>query len=224
MPDPEDQSKPGSQKRLVYWIFIIGFMLLIPVIPFVLLGDQFESGLLDQVKEPMPAGMLVVTLILVLASDIFLPIPSSMAITYCGGVLGTFTTTLAAWVGLNLGAFLGYFLSRYLGKPFAEKMAGKKELEELSVMTQRYGPLTLIWTRALPILAEAAVLFVGATSLPFKQFWKPILAANLIVAFCYAGAGEISSQFNILPIVVVASGLFPLGIAWLIRKYHLRQS
>ena len=224
MSEPENQPEENSGKRMIYWVIIVAVVLLLPVIPFVLLGDQFESGLLDRIREPMSREMLAVTLILLLAVDIFLPVPSSMAITYCGGHLGTLLTTLSAWVGLCAGAFLGYFLARYLGRPFAEKMAGRKEMEELSHITSKYGVMTLVWTRALPILAEAAVLFVGATSLPWKTFWKPVVAANLVIAFCYSLAGSVASELNIFPVVVIASGLFPLGLAWLVRKYHRRES
>lgn len=223
MSSPDDQPEKESSRKVFLWILIIGLVLLVPVIPFLILGDQFETGLLDFIKKPMSSGRLIGVSFFLLASDIFLPVPSSMVITYSGGVLGTLTATLTGWMGLNAGAFLGYFLSRLLGRPFAEKMAGKAEIEELERLTLKYGPMTILWTRALPILAEAAVLFVGATSLPFRNFWKPIIAANLVVAFCYAAAGGISSQFDLLPLVVIASGLFPLGLAWLIRKYHLKQ-
>ena len=41
--------------------------------------------------------------------------------------------------------------------------------EKLKELWGRYGEWTLILTRAVPVLAEAAVLFAGMTAMPFRR-------------------------------------------------------
>jgi 3-dehydroquinate synthase len=47
---------------------------------------------------------------------------------------------------------------------------------------QRFGSGILVITRALPILAEAAVLLMGTVDLPWRQFLPAVMLSNLGIA------------------------------------------
>lgn len=190
----------------------------IPIVPFLWLGESFEAGLLKSLSEPSSRGVVASWVIGLLAADMFLPVPSSAVITYAGGTLGLFTGTMTAWVGLSLGAAGGFGLARLFGESIARRFSESEDVERMSRFTQRHGATALVLTRALPILAEACVLMLGAGRLSWRQFLLPMLASNLLLSLTYAACGAFFKGSNAFPVAIVASGAVPLIAAILIRR------
>ncbi|MBC7819586.1 MAG: VTT domain-containing protein [Planctomycetaceae bacterium] len=191
----------------------------IPIVPFVWLGESFEAGLLRALREPSSHGVVTGWVIGLLAADMFLPVPSSAVITYAGGVLGIFAGTMTAWVGLSLGAVGGFGLARLFGETIARRFSESEDIERMSRFTQRHGATALVLTRALPILAEACVLMLGAGRLSWRQFLLPMLASNLLLSLTYAACGAYFQDSHAFPVAIIASGAIPLIAALLIRRW-----
>lgn len=191
----------------------------IPIVPFVWLGESFETGLLRALREPSSPSVVMGWVIGLLAADMFLPVPSSAVITYAGGLLGVLAGTLTAWVGLSLGAVGGFGLARLFGESIARRFSESDDIERMSRFTQRYGATALVLTRALPILAEACVLMLGAGRLSWRQFLLPMLASNLLLSLTYAACGAYFQDSNAFPVAIIASGAVPLIAALLIRRW-----
>lgn len=177
-------------------MIIIG-VLLVPVIPFFILSgyidpwaDQLLEGTLFK-DQPVLFGLVVVALLVV---DIVLPLPSTIICTVSGGVFGGFLATIICWIGLNLSAGVGYYLSMYLGRPFAVRYTNPDRMEETADMINRMGPWALAICRALPVLAEASVLYVGLYRMKLRYFWPPILISNLLLAFAYCVLGSAAKE------------------------------
>ena len=200
---------------------LIGAFLLVPIIPFLFLGESFESQVdaFLRAQAEMSSVTHCLLVIAALAIDIFLPIPSSAISTYAGGVLGTGLATFASWIGLTAGSIVGFGLARLLGRPFAVRLAGADDVERIEQFTQRFGPLALVLTRALPILAESCVLLMGATQLSWRRFMPPVVVCNFVIALTYSACGEYFQKLDALPAAVVASGTIPLLTALAIRKW-----
>ena len=199
---------------------MLGFFLAIPIVPFILLGESFEQDVQAwiQQEQELADGMLSAAVVGVLASDIFLPIPSSSVVTYAGGTLGLWPATLLSWLGLSLGSCFGFGFSRFLGKPFAHRFADAADLQKVEAAASRYGSAILLISRPLPILAEACVLLFGTTTLTWRQFLVPVVVANLGIAVVYAACGAGFEDQKTLLIAAVVSGTLPLLIALMIRK------
>jgi len=200
---------------------LIGAFLLVPIIPFLLLGESFESQVEAFLKAQSEFSSWTHCLLVIgaLAIDIFLPIPSSAISTYAGGVLGTGLATVASWIGMTLGSVIGFGLARMMGRPFAVRLAGADDVERIEQFAQRFGPLALVLTRALPILAEACVLLMGATQLSWRRFLPAVVLCNLVISLTYSACGEYFQKMDALPAAVVASGTIPLLTALAIRKW-----
>ena len=190
----------------------------IPVVPFLWLGESFEEGLLKALREPSSPSVVSAWVIGLLAADMFLPVPSSAVITYAGGVLGVLTGTVVSWIGLSIGAIGGFGLARVFGETIARQFSESEDIERMSRFTQRHGATALVLTRALPILAEACVLMLGAGRLSWRQFLWPMLVSNLLLALTYAACGAFFQGSNAFPIAVIASGTVPLIAALVIRS------
>ena len=186
-------------------------VLAIPIVPFLLFGqEQVERQLRDWRDRPPPPLYVSAAVVALLASDIFLPIPSSAVSTLAGWQLGAVGGSLAAWAGMSLGAVIGFALARWFGQPAVAWLTRAGDLERTRQLTERFGPALLILGRGVPVLAEATVLLLGMHGLPWRKFLPPVLLANLVLAIAYAVFGEIAGQHQWLPLALGVSIALPV--------------
>ena len=169
--------------RLGVWIIVV---LAIPILPFVGFGEALErqfTGWLDATLSPSAVAMLVIGL---LAADILLPVPSSVVITFSGQILGVWGGVAASWCGMTVGAVVAFGLVRAIGRSVIQRFATADEMERVDAMAARIGILVLVLTRPVPILAEAGILFMGTTRLPWLSFLVAVGLSNFAIAALYA--------------------------------------
>lgn len=204
-------------------VLFVAAVLLIPIFPFLLLGEAFEERVAQWSRrhlagETADVGVKFGVVTGLLAADLFLPIPSSAVSTYAGGVMPLASAAAASWLGMTAGACLGFGLARGLGRPFAARRAGQDDLERMHGLAERYGPLTLVLTRPLPLLAEACVLLLGTTRLSWRRFLAPVLVSNLVISLTYTVCGRaFAGQSGFWPAVIL-SGTIPLLAALWFRS------
>lgn len=191
----------------------------VPIVPFLVLGASFEESLLLALKEPAAPGVICAWVAGLLAVDIFLPVPSSAIITYAGGVLGVGWATVVAWAGLSVGAAAGFGLARKFGAAVARRFSEPGDVERLSSFAERHGVAALVLTRALPILAETCVLFLGTGRMTWRRFLPAMLVSNGLLALVYASCGAYFRESAGFPVAIVVSGALPLVVALVLRKY-----
>ena len=68
----------------------------------------------------------------VLASDVFLPVPSGPLSTLAGSQLGFLLGTAASTLGMTLGGMVAFGLARLWGWPLAERLASVEHLHSMS--------------------------------------------------------------------------------------------
>lgn len=205
-------------KSAIRAALFLAVLFAIPIVPFLWLGESFEVGLLKSLREPSSPGVVSGWVIGLLAADMFLPVPSSAVITYAGGMLGVLAGTVVSWVGLSVGALGGFGLARVFGETITRRFSESEDIERMSRFTQRHGATALVLTRALPILAEACVLMLGAGRLSWRQFLLPMLVSNLLLSLTYSACGAYFQGSNAFPIAIVVSGAVPLVAALVIRR------
>lgn len=199
-------------------VLLIALVLAVPIVPFLAFGDSLESRVETWMHDAGSPVVFAVAVILLLGSDVLLPIPSSVLSTLAGDLLGFWTATATSWLGLTLGASLGYALARLFGRPLAVRLSSEEELSRMEVTNRRFGPSIVVLARPLPVLAEASVLWLGATGMPWWRFFLPVALSNLGIAVVYSALG----QWVQLPIALAASLALPLGASILAR--HLTKS
>ena len=107
-------------------------VLAVPIVPFLIFGQERMERALNEWREHPPPPMIVAGAVVgLLATDIFLPIPSSLVSTLAGWQLGAVGGTAASWIGMSLGAAIGFALARQLvecgGQDAASRSQGRKE-------------------------------------------------------------------------------------------------
>lgn len=194
-------------------------VLLVPVLPFLLFGGRLEDWLRGIAEDPPSVAATTCLIISLLATDILLPIPSSVVSTMSGWQLGWLRGTLATWIGMNLGALIGFSLARRWGKPFARWFSSEEDLGRMHETSERYGPLVLVLTRAMPVFAEASVLISGIHQLSWQRFLPAILFSNLGIALAYSALGEYAQRHQWLPFALAVSVALPVLIAAAAKRF-----
>ena len=205
---------------LLRWSVAITIVLLVPVIPFLGFGGSLESRVETWFDSTLSLSATAAIVVGVLASDILLPIPSSFVSTLAGSRLGLPGGAAVVWSGMTLGAVIGFALVRVFGRPLAARLSSADDLRRMEMLAQRGGPAVLALTRALPVLAEASVLLLGAIGLPWRRFLPVVLLANLGLAVAYAALGHFAHQEGNLTVALAASIALPL-LATMIARHWL---
>lgn len=168
------------------WIALTCLVLLSILVPFALWEDEVTAFSVRLLAPPTGRALLSVTVVVLLGSDVLLPIPSSFVSAGAVALLGPGWGGASIAIGMTLGAWVGYGLGRWGGEPLAHRMAGPAELERARRMMQRFGSWVLLVCRGVPVLAEASTLLAGATRLEPVRFGVVTGLGNAGLALAYA--------------------------------------
>lgn len=194
-------------------------VLAVPIVPFLLFGQQIDAALKAWQEHPPAASIVALAVIGLLATDIFLPIPSSLVSTLAGWQLGAVGGALTSWAGMSLGAVIGFALARWWGQPLVAWLTRADDLERTHRLAQRFGPTLLVLGRGVPVLAEATVLLVGMHGLSWRAFLPPVLLANLGLAIAYAAFGKLAAEYQWLPLALAVSIALPVLMVAAFRTF-----
>ena len=190
------------------FIALIVIALLIPIIPFVLIGELPGERWLSAADDD--ALLFGLTASGLLAMDILLPVPSSIIGTLLGARLGFLPGWLWGWAGLTLGNLIGYFTGRLLLSRFATPLPRTPTL------------LVLFASRGVPVLAEAVAFTAGAERMKAGTFLLVAAAGNAIYTLVLAGNGAALLPDRLLGPGLIIPMLLPV-FAWLLWRWLTRR-
>ena len=199
-------------------LLLLAAVLLVPILPFLLLHGRIDQWYSHWQAASPSRPVVAIVIIGLLSMDIFLPVPSSLVSTLGGKELGALGGAAASWLGMSIGAMLGFAVARRWGRPIALWLVGDKDLERIEQASQLWGTWALVLTRAVPVLAEACVLLLGTQRMSWRQFLPPVLLANLGIAVAYSALGELASRQGWLPSALAVSLALPILITALLRR------
>ncbi|MCC9606711.1 VTT domain-containing protein [Blastopirellula sp. JC732] len=208
-------------RTFLKWLFLIGIVLLAPIVPLLFWETEAEAVIAQWSEHPPTPLVTALIVFTLLATDIFLPVPSSVVSTLAGSQLGMLLATLVCWAGMTAGAVVAFWLARKFGDPIVRRYSKEEDVLAMRKVADRIGPWGIALTRALPILAEAMVLLLGASRLEWRRFLPPTLLANLGIALAYAAFGELAAQHEWILVASGISAAAPLLLTWFFRR-HLR--
>lgn len=142
-------------------------------------------------------------LLLMVAENLFPPLPSELIVPFAGfvaarGELNLFGVVLTASAGSALGALPWYAAGRWLGcerlKRFAQRHGQwltltPQQIDRVQGWFHRRGPLVLVVGRLVPALRTVISLPAGISGLPARKFLAWTLVGTTLWAGVLTGAG-----------------------------------
>jgi len=209
---------------------ISGILLLLMILLFWLahaLGWLQETGItawLQNFQHNPNARLLAASaVVLLLAADLFLPVPSSIVMTAAGSFLGFLPAFAANLLGSLLCAALGYWLCRRFGRPFFLRVTKPEDLARAEKFWARCGGWGIVLSRALPMFTELVSCLAGFLRMKFLPFLGLTFLGSAPLSALYAWAGSKGAASGgswafLLAIAVSALGFFALEIWGKIKK------
>jgi uncharacterized membrane protein YdjX (TVP38/TMEM64 family) len=191
----------------------------VPLVPFLAFGTRLDRLVAAWLDPPPSAAVVAALEVAVLAADLLLPVPSSMVATLGGAQLGILAGTACAWLGMTAGAATGWWLGRLAGSRALERLE-PGERRTLEDQERRLGPLLVVLTRPLPLVAEAAALVAGGSGMPLRDFLPAAASGNLAIALVWSAAGAVGQSADSLPVALVWSLVIPVALAWLAVRFR----
>jgi uncharacterized membrane protein YdjX (TVP38/TMEM64 family) len=211
-------ARAGKGRFLAVW----GVLAVLVLVPFFLYADAVEAWMKSALAlaEAHPWRVAAV-LLLLLAGDIFLPVPSCLASALCGALLGPWCGFLVSFSAMTLGAATGYFLG------FFSANLSRRLLDPgvpvLRDGRRRWGGVVLLMCRPVPVLAECSVVYAGLERWPFSKCWPYVAGGNAVVSATYVLLGH-AGRAGDSPLPAFLAVLFLSGGAWLSGRFFLKHS
>ena len=195
--------------RLIVIFVILAILVLIP---FLIWGEGFEqrfsqAGAIEWLRDYGDWAWLAGILLLV--SDLFLPIPATAVMAALGYIYGPFAGGLIATFGSFCSGALAYLVCRRFGRPVAVRVLGPQDLMEGERLFARAGAWLVVLSRWLPIFPEVIACMAGLTRMPALSFFTALTCGSAPLGFVFAAIGHACVTHPVLAIALSA-GLPPL--------------
>ena len=211
------QAETNGQSKNTYvrnvsllFLLVLAFIL----IPFFLFQDQFDSWSSIILGQSEKLTWMAFLLIILLATDVFLPIPSSMISTGAGFLFGFTIGVAISFTGMTIGVLIGYALGN--GSRRALPWLDNNTKVWLESFFDKKGIWAIAFARPVPVIAEASVIFAGMSKMSFPRFIIISSLSNLGISLAYAGVGAFSVSVNSFLLAFLGSMLIPF--IWAIIK------
>ncbi len=195
--------------RLLLSLVVVA--VLVPLIPFLLFGTRLDRVVAGWLDPPPSLPVMALVEIGVLACDLLLPVPSSVVATFGGARLGPWLGTLCASLGMTIGSLAGWWLGRRLGGRALEQLDAE-DRTAIARGHERLGPLLVVLTRPLPLLAEAAALAAGGTGMPLRTFLPAAALGNAVIAAAWSALGALGREE--LSLAMLVALVVPVALVW----------
>jgi len=189
-------------------LIIFLFIAVVLVIPFIFMGDEFESWLSGEgaVKHLRSYGAWSAIIgVMLLVSDLILPIPATAVIAGLGIVYGPLAGGLIGGLGSVLSGLTAYGACRLLGGKVALFLAGEKDLIRGRAFFERSGGWAVVLSRWAPILPEAVSSMAGLMGMPFIRFFIALVCGSFPMAMVYAYLGKSAEKAPSFAIIISAA-------------------
>lgn len=201
------------------WLLIAVLGLATILVPFVLWEEPITDWVRGALESGSPAWLAAVIGGL-LAGDVVLPVPSSLVSTSAGYVFGFVAGTALNWLGMTAGCGFGYGLGATAARAATLRIVGQAELERVSRTQSAWGDWSLAALRAVPVLAEASVVYAGIRRMPIGRFAAICALANLGIATAYAAVGVWALSADSFLLAFVGAMALPAAAMGLARLFQ----
>jgi len=210
----------NSIKKLFYIFLILAFLVLGT---FALFGDQFDQlfnyqQTLDLWRAHPQWGWL--SGVSALIGDIILPLPATGIMALLGKVYGFWLGTFFSFSGSFLAGLIGYFVAYFFRERGAHRIVTETDLSNFKQLFDKWGSVTIMVCRALPILPEVTTVMAGLAGMPLNKFIPALFVGSISTAAVFTSLGLLGRDDSVVGLV--ASVLLPAFI-WLMLVFRIKR-
>ena len=174
---PSDRTKIG---KYALSALVVGILVTLIVV-FLYLDRRNEIS-----SSIQGLGFLGMFIAIVLMAFLHLtPVPSEGLLVLYLKIYGIYLGTLIAWLGSALSTLLIFFIARYYGQRFLQKLVTPERFNMVDNWVKRKGSLGLLIARLLPIPAFLVNYIAGV--IPSVRFWPYVWTGALSIIPYYVG-------------------------------------
>jgi uncharacterized membrane protein YdjX (TVP38/TMEM64 family) len=200
-----------------------GLLLALLVGSYLAWGERFEELLageaarsrLDSFGPWTPAAA-----ILLMVSDVVLPIPTTAVIAALGMLYGPWVGGLIGAAGSFLAGAAGYGLCRVLGERAARFLLGSAAFERARGFFGTAGGWLVALSRWMIILPEMVSCLAGLARMPAGRYFAALACGSMPLGFAYGAIGAYGNQRPLL--ALAASAAVPVllwaGVQWVLSR------
>jgi uncharacterized membrane protein YdjX (TVP38/TMEM64 family) len=197
---------------------LISFLITIIVIIAVFLMFPGLETYLTELIDPKKNRTITFSVIsfIVLLSDIFLPVPSSIIMYTNGYVLGAIGGALLSWISVMAGAIIAYYTGRYISCG----LKSEKD-ERAAAILNKYGAMSIIITRGIPVLSESICFVCGYNRISFKNYFFLNAIGYIPVCLIHSICGRAGYEKNMF-LISFGCSIAVSALFWFAGKKYLR--
>ncbi len=202
----------GNRPRIGW---ILGAVSAAVLVPWLIWGERMDALLSPQAMADWAAGrprwLVWLAGVGLLMADVVLPVPATVVMSALGFALGPWEGGLVAATGAFLAGCLAYGLARWLGRGFAERLAGAEALAELEARFARLGGWWVALSRWTPVLPEAVACLAGLSRMSPPRFAAALACGCAPLGLAFAWIGHLGQSSPALALGLSAA--IP-GLLW----------
>ena len=211
-------------------VFLVGLAAVV-MIPFLLLGEGFEArfsaegarGWLAQYGQKW-AWLAALVLLM---SDLVLPVPATGVMSALGYVYGTWTGGLLGATGSFLSGLAAYELCRAGGQSAANRLLGAADHARAErIFAGNMGGWMVALSRWMPLLPELTACMAGLTGMPRQRFLPALACGCLPMGLIFAAIGAAGTDHPGLAVglsILIPALLYAGSMWWIKRRGPIRQ-
>lgn len=150
--------------------------------------------------DPMIAATACVALLI---ADAVLPAPSSLLLIALGALLGNVWGAVAGFCGTMGAAVLAFWIGRK-GTVLFARIGGNASSPRLESYLNRFGVLSVIATRPIPVVAETIAVLAGASGMQWGRFLLGAALGNIPIVMVYSILGSSAATDQTLLFALIA--------------------
>ena len=118
-----------------------------------------------------------VSFLLMMLQSLIAPLPAFILTFANAALFGWVWGAVLSWSSAMAGAVLCFYLARFLGRSFVEKLSSRAAVQKIDAFFQDYGKYAILIARLLPFLSFDIVSY--AAGLTSMRFWPFFIATGL---------------------------------------------
>jgi uncharacterized membrane protein YdjX (TVP38/TMEM64 family) len=195
------------------------------------LGHQIWDLLMQPTPErlshvlPHTAFWVAVALIGLMVLHTLVPLPAELLAVVAGMTLGPVWGSLTIWSGAMLGAALGFYLARTLGRPFLQHLVTLRRLEVWLSRLQDMDVMYLLAVRLLPIISFNLINYtLGLSPIGWWRFcWTTSIGIIPVTILAVVFGAYLQQGWMLVLTAGIALGVALSGYILLQRRRKLAQ-